>query len=152
MYLCERMLVSCRVDSPRLDAPQAIRLSPQAAAVSPPPPSPPPQFHFTRTQIVQQWNRVVEHDVLPAPLNLVHLMTCLLVRMCVSKDRYPVYVMRIGCFLFWLVMGPLGAALAITMWLVSIPWSIWHLCFGGQVRVPACQFFLAFFFARRRGR
>ncbi|CAM9514524.1 unnamed protein product [Pylaiella littoralis] len=90
------------------------------------------KFHFTRTQIVQQWNRVVEHDVLPAPLNLVHLTTCLLLRPCVSKTSYPLTKMRIGCFLFWLVMGPLGAALAIAMWFVSIPWSIWHLVFGGQ--------------------
>ena len=29
-------------------------------------------------------------------------------------------------------MGPLGAVLAICMWLVSLPWSLWHLCFGGQ--------------------
>lgn len=100
-----------------------------------------PQFHFTRTQIVQQWNRVVEHDVLPAPLNLVHLTTCLILRTCVSKQRYPALKMRIGCFLFWLVLGPLGAVLAIAMWFVSIPWSIWHLCFGGQVMhqgVRAC--------------
>eukprot|EP00903_Cladosiphon_okamuranus_P009603 g9141.t1 len=90
------------------------------------------KFHFTRTQIVQQWNRVVEHDVLPAPLNLVHLTTCLLLKPCVSKQKYPLLMMRIGCFLFWLVMGPLGAALAIAMWFVSIPWSIWHLVFGGQ--------------------
>lgn len=93
-----------------------------------------PQFHFTRTQIVQQWNRVVEHDVLPSPLNLVHLTTCLLLKPCVPKSKYPLLMMRIGCFLFWLVMGPLGAALAIAMWFVSIPWSIWHLLFGGQVR------------------
>ena len=100
--------------------------------------APIPQFHFTRTQIVQQWNRVVEHDVLPAPLNLVHLTTCLLLKPCVSKQRYPLLMMRIGCFLFWLVMGPLGAALAIAMWFVSIPWSIWHLVFGGQVCVCVC--------------
>lgn len=81
---------------------------------------------------------MVEHDVLPAPLNLVHLTTCLLLKPCVSKQKYPLLMMRIGCFLFWLVMGPLGAALAIAMWFVSIPWSIWHLVFGGQVCVCVC--------------
>lgn len=116
--------------------PESCRLTLTLIAVTPLPPSLPAptlQFHFTRTQIVQHWNRVVEHDVLPAPLNLVHLTTCLLLKPCVSKHKYPLLMMRIGCFLFWLVMGPLGAALAIAMWFVSIPWSIWHLCFGGQV-------------------
>lgn len=112
--------------------------------VRPPPPprrinihlasrSPSPcQFHFTRTQIVQHWDRVVAHDVLPAPLNLVYIAICLPLKLCVSKLRYPSVQARIGCLLFWLVMGPLGAVLAIAMWLVSLPWVIWMLLFGAQ--------------------
>lgn len=74
---------------------------------------------------------MVEHDVLPSPLNLVHRSLCLLLRMFVSKQRYPSVKTRIGCFLFWLVMGPLGAFIAICIWLVSMPWTIWTLIVGG---------------------
>lgn len=74
----------------------------------------------------------MEHDVLPSPLNLVHRTLCLALRLFVSKERYPAVKMRIGCFLFWLVMGPLGTAIAMGIWLASMPWTIWTLFVGGH--------------------
>ena len=79
------------------------------------------EFKISKARTVQHYRLVVEHDILPAPFNLLQLFVSM---SFVSKSWQRSTLCRhlkraVGLLVFWLTLGPIAVMAGLILWVIS---------------------------------
>lgn len=91
-------------------------------------------IRVSRARVYTYYRWVVEHDMLPPPLNVAQLaifVPCRIWDFLFKSNISPVAMRGVGRVWFWLVMGPLAILAGWLLWLTSVPKAL-SVVWGGR--------------------
>ena len=94
------------------------------------------EFRISKARTVQYYRLVVEHDILPAPFNLVQLFVSMSFISKVWQRSKSCRLLKraVGLIVFWLALGPIAVIAGMVLWVVSgigIPFIIYDAVRSG---------------------